>query len=106
MRFRHAYMGLGSLFVILLWLVSDPDAGIIQAMPIGAGIIATLVILSKSILYVGVLHLSRKALADYLDMKKIFEIAIQTPQGAGLATVAVSIIFLSVALTIYAATSS
>lgn len=104
MRFRHIYMGLGSLLVILLWLLTDPDSGIIQSLPIGGSTIATLVILLKGILYVALLHLSRKALFDYLDMGKLFEVATRSPEGAGKGIIGIAIAMVAIAIVMLAAT--
>lgn len=104
MRFRHIYIGLGSLFVILIWLLTDPDTGLITSLPIGASTVATLVILLKSVLYVGVLHLSRKALCDYLNMEKIFTRAAQSAEGAGLVAISVSLLMIAIAIVMFAAT--
>jgi hypothetical protein len=106
MRFRNVFITLGSVLTIILWLLTDPDSGIVQNMSIGAGTLATLVILTKSILYVAVLHLTRKALLDYLDLESLFKKAKETPEGSGYAIIGVSLIMISVAITIYAATSN
>jgi hypothetical protein len=104
MRFRHVYMALGSILVIILGLLSDPDTGLIQNMPFGASILASLIILSKAVLYVALLHLSRKALMDYIDLEVYAKEAIKTPEGSAQLTIAVSIYTLAAALVIYAAT--
>lgn len=105
-RFRHVYMTLGSILTILLWLLSDPDAGLITDLPFGASTIATLVILLKSIFYVALLHLSRRALIDYIDLSEYFTKALQTSEGAGRALIAVSIIMVSISVVMFAATTS
>lgn len=105
-RFRHLYMGLGSLFVVLTWIITDPDAGIISQLPIGASTVATLIILLKSVLYVGMLHISRRALFDYLNLSEYFDMAKRTSQGAGLAMIAISVVMLAISVVMYAATTS
>ena len=102
MRFRYVYMGIGSVLVILLALLTDPDSGFIQNLSVGVGIIATIAVLSKVVLHVAVLHLSRKALADYIDLEEYFLEARKSPQGAGLALIAVAIMMLSISIIIYA----
>lgn len=102
MRFRNIYLGIGSLLVILLWVLSDPDANIIQSLPVGASTVAMLVILLKAVLYVGVLHLSRKALLDYLDIEQYFKKAFQTPEGAGKALQSVGLICIAISIVILA----
>lgn len=103
MRFRHIYMIIGGTLVTLLWLLSDPDTGILNALPIGASTIAMLLILLKTVLYVAMLHVSRRALIDYIDFKIYFIKALDEPTGAGLAIVGISIIMLSIALLMIAA---
>ena len=104
LRFRHAFLGLGSILTLLVLFMSDPDAGLISNLPFGAGTLSVLIILVTSILYIGVLHLARKALIDYIDLEIYFKKALLTPEGAGLALVAVSIMMGSIAMVILAAT--
>lgn len=105
MRFRYVYLGLGSILVAIILLLSDPDSGIITDLPFGAGTLTILIVLLSSVLYVGFLHLSRRALMDYLDLSKFFAKAQQSPEGAGLAIVGVGLIMISIALVIMAATN-
>lgn len=105
MRFRHIYMAVGSLAVLALWFLTDPDLGLIQNMPFGAGTLAMIVILSKAVIYVALLHLSRKGLADYVDLSQFFEKASESPEGAGSALIAMSIMMAAIAILIYAAVS-
>lgn len=104
MRFRHVYMGLGSLFVILLSILSDPDQGFIRALPFGASIVASIVILLKGLLYVALLHVSRKGLMDYFDLEEFFNKAKQTSEGAGNATIGFGLYCIAIAICIFAGT--
>ena len=104
MRFRNIFIGIGSLLVIILLLLSDPDGGLVQNLPFGAGTLSTIIILVISILYVGLLHYSRKALLDYLDLKELFNKAKLTPEGSGLAIIGIGLIMVSVSIVILAAT--
>lgn len=103
LRFRHAFLGLGSVLTILVLFLSDPDAGFIKNLPFGAGVLSTLIILVTSVLYIGVLHLARKALADYIDLEQYFKKALSTPEGAGLAIIGVGMMMIAIALAILAA---
>jgi hypothetical protein len=94
----------GTLFAILISALSDPDSGFIQSLPFAASTVATIVILLKSILYVGILHCSRKALLDYFDMEVYAVKALETSEGAGKAMTAVAIIMVAIAIVIFAAT--
>ena len=104
MRFRHVFIGLGSVLTVLVLLLSDPDHGFIQNLPFGSSTAATLIILVTSILYIGLLHLARKGLLDYLDLEVLFKKALQTSEGAGLALISVSGMMIAIALVILAAT--
>ncbi len=101
-KFRHWFMVLGSIVVIALWLLTDPDNGLISQLKYGASTVATLVILLKSILYISMLYLARKAILDYLDLEAVFKKAMETPDGAGNVFVGVGVIFLAIAVVIYA----
>jgi hypothetical protein len=99
-------MTFGSLSVIMLWLLSDPDLGLINNLPFGGSLLATLIIPTKAVLYVTLLHISRKAMCDYIDLEKVYVKALETPQGAGSVAIAVSLLLIAVAFVIYAATVS
>lgn len=103
MRFRNVFLLIGSLLAMTVLFLSDPDGGFVQNLPFGAGTITTLIVLVSSILYIGVLHFGRKALLDYIDLGDYFKKALMTPEGAGLALVAVAGMMVSIALVILAA---
>jgi len=106
MRFRNVFMLIGGLLVLLLGLLTDPDTGLITALSFGAGTIATLIILSKSVLYIGMLHLARKGLIDYIDLEVFFAKALQTSDGASRALIAVAIMMVAIAAVMFAAVSN
>jgi len=105
MRFRNIYTIVGSFLVIFLWLLTDPDSGLIQHMSFGASTVATLVVLTKSLLYVTLLHYSRRALFDYIDLSEYFESA-KRDGDSGEALIALAIFTLAIAVVIYAGTVS
>ena len=105
MRFRTIYMGIGSLLTVLVLLLSDPDNHFISNLPVGGGTLTILIVLMSSILYVGLLHLSRRALMDYVDLSRFFTKALQSPEGSGLAIIGVGLIMVSISIVILAATS-
>lgn len=105
MRFRDIFLVLGSILTITLLLLSDPDSELVTSLPFGGGTLTILIVLVSSILYIGLLHLARKALLDYIDLQDFFRMALKSPHGAGLALVAVSIMMVSIAIVILAATS-
>lgn len=103
MRFRHIFMGIGSLLVITLLFLSDPSVGFIAQLPVGSGTIGLLLGLVVSILYIALLHISRKGLFDYLDLEQFFKKAFETSEGAGTALVAVGLAMIAIAIVIHAA---
>jgi hypothetical protein len=105
MRFRNVFVGIGSLLTFLLLLMSDPDGGFVENLPFGSATVATIVILASSILYIGLLHFARKGLFDYLDLEVFFKKALQTPEGAGYALIAVAIAMVAISIVIFAATN-
>lgn len=103
MRFRHIFIGIGSLLVITLLFLSDPSVGFIAQLPVGSGTLGLLLGLVVSILYIALLHLSRKGLFDYLDLERFFNKAYETPQSAGSALIAVALSMIAIAIVIHAA---
>lgn len=85
-RFRHVFLLGGSAIVLAALYLTDPDHGITTGM--------LLLSLVTPLLAVGFVHLSRKALHDYVeaDARKLFAKASEHPIGAGLALVALSIV--------------
>ena len=104
MRFRHLFLGVGSVLVLLALFLSDPAAKIITDLPVGAGTIGFILGTASCVVYIALLHLARRGLLDYIDFSELFKKAVETSTGAGLAAVAVSIMTLAIAVTIHAAT--
>lgn len=100
MRFRHTYMLIGSIFVVILFLITDPESKLIENMPFGASTVVMITWLLRTIWCVGILHLSRRALLDYLDLRTLLIKAEQTPEGAGRAMQAVGMIMIAVSIII------
>ena len=103
MRFRDIFLGIGSVLVIILLLLSDPQSPVIAQLPFGAGTVGLLINLTVSLLLIGLLHMGRKALADYIELEVFFKKAIETPEGAGMALIAVAVMMLSISVVIFAA---
>ena len=104
-RFRNIYIVLGLVLLALAWTLTDPDVHLVENLPYAAPLVSMIVILLKIVPYVGMLHLSRKALLDYVDLQQLFLKAIETPTGAGLVVVGIGLIMISISMVIYAATS-
>lgn len=105
MRFRDIFLVLGSFLTLALLFLSDPDSALVTSLPFGASTLTVLIVLVSSILYIGLLHIARKALFDYIDLQDFFKEAVKSPHGAGLALIAVSIAMVSISIVVLAATS-
>lgn len=103
MRFRNVFLLVGGLLVLIILLLSDPDGGLINNLPFGASTLTLLISLVVSILYIGMLHAGRKALLDYINLEDIIKKAVQTSDGAGLVTIGIGLMMISIAIVVFAA---
>lgn len=103
MRFRDIYLGVGSVLVLAVVFMSDPSVGLISQLPFGSSTLGLIINIIISLFYIGLLHYSRKALIDYIDMEVFFKKALESSQGAGMALIGVGLIMASIALVIVAA---
>jgi hypothetical protein len=105
MRFRNVYIAFCFLLVAVLWLGTDPDIGLLRDLPFGAGLIASLVFQSNSLLAIMLLYITRKGLFDYkvADFESLGHLSIKSSEGAGLYALALSLMTLSFAVVIGAA---
>lgn len=101
-RFRYLFMGLFGALALLLLFVTDPDSKLVTALPIAAGFVATIVLLVSAVLYVTLLHLSRRAMFDYVDLSVFFTKAMETSTGAGLALIGVGLSSVAISIVILA----
>lgn len=104
MRFRHIFMGIGTVFIMFFIFSSDPTVGWLSQLPFGSGLLGVMVGLAIAQLYIGLIHVARKGLFDYIDLEIFFKKALESAVGAGLALVAVSVSMVAISLAILAAT--
>lgn len=92
----------GSLAVLAVLTLTDPDGGWIKGLPFGGPVLAWLLGVAGAVVYAALAWMLRKALHDYdeADMQDLFKIARQTPEGAGRALQALAIVFLAICLLI------
>lgn len=103
-KFRNIFMSVGVTMALVLGVLMDPDFGYITALPFGSAMVAQLTFMSKAFLFIGLLHYTRKALLDYVDLQVFFNKAKESSEGAGLVVVGVGMIMISIAIIIYTAT--
>lgn len=106
LRFRYVYMIFGSLLILGALFVASPDHTFLSELPYGAGFIATIVLMLRAVLYVAILHYSRKALFDYIDLEELYLKAKTEPLAAAVAMVAIAISLIAVSLLIVSAVGS
>jgi hypothetical protein len=105
-RFRDKFIVLGFLITVAAFVLSDPDLGIITSLPGGTLLISITLVLAKCFPFILMLHISRKALLDYVEFDELYFKAKQEPCGAGLMAIAVALVFISISLVIHAAVNS
>jgi len=104
MRYRSVFIGLMLIIPVTLWLLTDPDSGIIENIPFGGGLISVLTAFSISMLGIALIYLSRKGMHDYpvADFEQLGKTAVRTPEGAASYAIAISIKVLAYAIVIAA----
>lgn len=102
-RFRYVFMGAGSIAALLIMLMTDPDVGFLKNLAFGSATLASLIVMLNIFFYVTSLHVSRKALMDYLDLEKAINKAMETSEGAGRVVMGVGLMMIALAIVIYAA---
>ena len=70
-NFRYIYMGVGSIFAVLLWVLGDADVGFIQNLPYLSGLVATATYFFTIIIFVWLFDMSIIAMFDYVDYGKL-----------------------------------
>lgn len=103
LRFRYVYMLLGSILTLSALFITSPDQTFLSDLSYGASFIATIVLMLRAVLYVAILHFSRKALFDYIDLEELYLKAKTEPLAAAVGMVAIAISLIPVALLIVAA---
>jgi hypothetical protein len=102
-RPRNLFQYFGSLVVLGLLFVMDPDGGLIQDLEWGATTVASVLLILKSALGIVLIHWSGKLLFDYIDRQDIYNKVMNDPTnstGAGLFVVATSLYAVAFALVI------
>lgn len=88
----------------LLFVLTDPSLNLFGRIPYGAEIITYGIYAMQSFIIILLLHVFRKGIHDYAsaDMDVLLSRAQASPEGSGLAAIAMSIITLAYAVVIYA----
>lgn len=69
---RVSYTVLLTWFVVFVLFLVDPDSGLIQNLPFGAGAVATLVVSLRPVIIITLIHYTRKWIFDYVNVEDIY----------------------------------
>lgn len=94
---RFVYMATIVVLGLFLLGATSPNMGLLQ-LSYGADAVYRVSQIFIGLLGIAILHLGRKALQDYLDLSEAVKKALETPLGAGLVCVSVSITMVAIAL--------
>lgn len=99
LRFRNVYIFSLTAAVLIAFIAFDPDTGLLTDLGWGATTIATFLILMKAVPGITLLHISRKALTDYIDIEEIYKkvMADESSTGAGLFMVGIGLMLIAIA---------
>lgn len=104
LHFRNIYIFTLSFLVLIGFFAMDPDSGLLNDLPWGASAIATFLVLLKAVPAITLLHFSRKAIADYIDIEALYKKVMSSevsPKdasvGAGLFMIGVGLYLLALA---------
>lgn len=103
MRYRDWFIIAGSVSVLMSLIITDPGLGLIGKLGVGSGTLGLVINIGIAIWLVAFMHFARKSLSDYVDEEEYHKVAIQTPEGAGLALIATGLKWIAIALCIQAA---
>lgn len=109
LRFRFLSIFLGSMLCfIMLWLMDPSNSLLLSSFSAGVGLIVALGTLTKSYVYIAMLHIGRKTLFDFIDLGDIYDKVMKSENstGAGLYMVGVGLFAIAIAIVIAAATIS
>ena len=101
-RSRHMYVVIGSLVILGLWFITDPDSGLLMGLPFGASTIVALLAVAKGVLGASLLFVTRKMHFDYstADLEELGKVAKRTSEGAGLYSISIAINMIAYAIAI------
>lgn len=87
---RNNYTVWLTWFVICILFLVDPDSGLIQNLPFGAGAVATLVVSLRPIIIITLIHMTRKWIFDYVDLSRIYHSVMESENYVAQALFALS----------------
>ena len=104
MKAHEKMLAIGSLLAFVLLVLSDPRVGLISNLPVGYSTIESITRLMITTLYVGVLYLLVKGVLGTIDIHEVYVKAMRSSEGSGMVFIGISVIWLAVALVIFATT--
>lgn len=105
-RGRNQYTFTLTFLVIVLLFLVDPDSGLIQNLPFGAGALATVIISLRPIIIITLIHYTRKWIFDYVDLGNIYDKVMASENHMAQALFAVAMAIFTLAFSLVFAISS
>lgn len=104
LNFRNIALIVGVLITIVFLYLVDPEVGLLKNLSAGSMVVYYLVLLSRATLVVALVHIFRKILFPYpeADFRVMLANALASPEGAGLASIAIAIMVLAISATVIA----
>lgn len=98
-RFIGVFVG-SFIGLFLLWAIDPTNTATQGLIQEGGGFLITLAILLKTCVYLGMLHVGRKILFDYIDLGDIYDKVMGEVDGFGAGLFAISIGLWAIAIAI------
>jgi hypothetical protein len=98
--FRFVYMIFFGLLLTAATLLTEER---MVKLPFGAGMTTDMLYTLRTVVYVALMHVSRRALVDYIDLEEVFKKAMETSEGAGKIFMGIGLMMVAVAICIFAA---
>lgn len=107
MRLRTSLFIIAFFIVPILFILTNPDTGIIKDLPVAAEILTYIVYISRAFIGVVLLMVVRKLIHDYpsADVDTLLKEAITGSTSAAIAIVGMAVFSLSYAVVIFAVLS-
>lgn len=101
---RNIYLTVATVVAAVLWMTTDPNDGVVNNLPFGAGLAFVILMLVRVAFLALSAHLIRKILFPYVeaDFQLLLRKAKETPEGAGFAALAVASVFFGICILVAA----
>ena len=93
----------GLMIMVVSWILTDPDLGLINDLPFGSNLVTVFTYASRAMILIALLHYCRKAVSDYFDMETAWRSVKDNPMAVAIYTLAIAVMTTAFATVIAAA---